>query len=307
MHIRIATRKSPLALWQAHHVADAVRALDPQVTVSLVERVTKGDKILDQALSKVGGKDLFVKEIEEALLTGEAELAVHSLKDVPTELPEGLAIVAFPPREDPRDALVSPSGYTLATLPQGARVGTSSLRRAAQLLSLRPDLEIVPIRGNVQTRLARCREQGMAATILAYAGLLRLGMVDVATEVLPIDRSLPAIGQGILAVEARADAPEVWALVSRLDAPASRAAALAERAMLRRLQGGCQVPIAGHAVVEGDTLTLVGLVAELDGTRVIRGTQQGSVADADAVGRALGEALLAQGARDILARLGPQA
>ncbi len=307
MRIRIATRKSPLALWQAHHVADAVRALAPQAEVSLVERVTKGDKILDQALSKVGGKDLFVKEIEDALLTGEAELAVHSLKDVPTELPAGLAIAAFPAREDPRDALVSPAGHTLDTLPEGATVGTSSLRRAAQILSLRPDLRIVPIRGNVQTRLLRCREQGMAATVLAYAGLLRLGMTDVATDVLPIERSLPAIGQGILAVEAAESAAEVWALVARLDVAASRAAALAERAMLRRLHGGCQVPIAGHARVEGERLSLVGLVAELDGSLVIRGAQAGASADAEAIGTALAEDLLARGAGPILERLGPRA
>lgn len=305
MQIRIATRKSPLALWQAHHVADALRALAPEAEVSLVERVTKGDKILDQALSKVGGKDLFVKEIEEALLTGDAEVAVHSLKDVPTELPAGLEIVAFPAREDPRDALVSPAGYTLDTLPVGAKVGTSSLRRAAQLLSLRPDLEIVPIRGNVQTRLQRCREQDMAATVLAYAGLLRLGMAEVATHVLPVERSLPAIGQGILAVETSSAISDVRTLVSRLDVGASRAAAVAERAMLRRLHGGCQVPIAGHATIDGQQLTLVGLVAELDGRAVVRGRIEGPVSDADAIGRALGEELLGRGADAILARLGP--
>jgi len=302
MTVRIATRKSPLALWQAHHVADAIRALDPTLEVTLLERVTKGDKILDQALSKVGGKDLFVKEIEDALLTGEAEIAVHSLKDVPTELPSGLEIAAFPPREDPRDALVSPQGYTLATLPRGATVGTSSLRRAAQLSAQRPDLVIVPIRGNVQTRLLRCKEQGMAATMLAYAGLLRLNLEHVATEILDLEASLPAIGQGILAVEICSDDMPTRSLVAKLDSPASRAAALCERAFLRRLQGGCQVPIAGHARVEaGGVLHLVGLVAETDGSVVIRGERRG--ADPIALGTALGDELLDRGAGAILAKL----
>lgn len=300
MHIRIATRKSPLALWQAHHVADALRALDPGLEVSLVERVTKGDKILDQALSKVGGKDLFVKEIEEALLTGEAEVAVHSLKDVPTELPEGLEIMAYPAREDPRDALVSPHGYTLATLPSRAVVGTSSLRRAAQLLAARPDLEIKPIRGNVQTRLQRCQEQGMAATVLAYAGLLRLKLEHLATDVLGFDVSMPAIGQGILAVEGARANGVVAALLGRLDVPASRAAATAERAMLRRLQGGCQVPIAGHARIFGDELVLIGLVAELDGSTVIRVRESAPVAEAEELGIFAAEELLRRGAAPIL-------
>lgn len=303
MELRIATRRSPLALWQAHHIADSLRALDPSLSVSLAERVTKGDKILDQALSKVGGKDLFVKEIEEALLTGEAEVAVHSLKDVPTDLPSGLEITAFPAREDPRDALVSDRGFGLSSLPSGARVGTSSLRRAAQLLSLRPDLVIMPIRGNVQTRLERMRRDGMDATVLAYAGLLRLGLSSLASEVLAPDVSLPAIGQGILAVETRADDSSTNELVRRLDVAASRAAAICERAFLRRLEGGCQVPIAGHARISGSSLHLIGLVAELDGSRVIRGERSGSLADAASIGTALGDELIAKGAGEILARL----
>lgn len=303
MKLRIATRRSPLALWQAHHVAGLLRALDASLEVSLVERVTKGDKILDQALSKVGGKDLFVKEIEEAILGGEAEVAVHSLKDVPTELPPELQITAFPPREDPRDALVSDHGYGLASLPRGARVGTSSLRRAAQLLSHRPDLEIVPIRGNVQTRLERMRRDKMDATVLAYAGLLRLELAALASEVLPPELSLPAIGQGILAVETRCDDAAVNALVSRLDAPASRAAATAERAFLRRLEGGCQVPIAGHATLTGDELHLVGLVAELNGSTVIRGDRRGAIGAAEGLGTALANELLDRGAGEILAKL----
>ena len=303
MKIRIATRRSPLALWQANHVAARLRELDRSLEVSLVERVTKGDKILDQALSKVGGKDLFVKEIEEALLTGEAEVAVHSLKDVPTEIPAALHIAAFPVREDPRDALVSDRGYTLATLPSGARVGTSSLRRAAQLLAHRPDLQIVPIRGNVQTRLERMRRDNMDATVLAHAGLLRLELSGLASEVLPPELSLPAIGQGILAVETVRDDRAVNTLVSKLDAPESRAAATAERAFLRRLEGGCQVPIAGHATIKDSELHLVGLVAELDGSTVIRGERRGSVADAAAIGTALANELLDRGAGEILAKL----
>lgn len=306
MELRIATRKSPLALWQAEHVSATLRALDPGVSVTLVERVTKGDKILDQALSKVGGKDLFVKEIEEALFSREAEIAVHSLKDVPTVLPEGLHIAAYPRREDPRDALHSPQGYTLATLPRGARVATSSLRRAAQLLAHRPDLQIVGIRGNVQTRLERVKKEGHAATVLAYAGLLRLGLDHVATDVLPPEISLPAIGQGILAIEVRTDDPGTNALVARLDDPASRAAAIAERAFLRRLEGGCQVPIAGHARLDGDEIHLIGLVAELDGSQVIRGERRGPAKDAAQLGTALGDELIGRGAGEILARLKAQ-
>lgn len=303
MRLRIATRKSPLALWQANHVADRLRALEPSLEVTLVERVTKGDKILDQALSKVGGKDLFVKEIEEALLSGEAEIAVHSLKDVPTELPSGLEITAFPEREDPRDALVSDAGFKVETLPRGAKIGTSSLRRAAQLLSHRPDLRILPIRGNVQTRLQRMRDGGMDGTMLAYAGLLRLGLSELASHVLPPELSLPAIGQGILAVETRAADDATNALVRRLDAPASRAAALCERAFLRRLEGGCQVPIAGHARVDGGSISLIGLVAELDGSTVIRGERSGAASEAASLGTALAEELLSRGADAILKRL----
>lgn len=301
--IRIATRKSPLALWQAEHVKAALLARTPGLAVSLVERVTRGDKILDQSLSKVGGKDLFVKEIEDALLTQEAEIAVHSLKDVPTALPAGLSIAASPPREDPRDALVSPHGYRLETLPKGAKVGTSSLRRAAQLLIARPDLQILPIRGNVQTRLERTRREGMDATVLAYAGLLRLGLGELVSEVLPVEVSLPAIGQGILAVEARDDDAATRAHTGPLDDPAARAAAIAERAFLRKLEGGCQVPIAGHATIAGGRLSLVGLVSELDGSRSFRGARSGTVAEAEAIGLGLAEELLSQGAGQILERL----
>jgi hydroxymethylbilane synthase len=298
MKLTIATRKSPLALWQANHVA---RALAEQgAVVELLELTTRGDKILDQALSKVGGKDLFVKEIEQALLSGEAQVAVHSLKDMPTVLPEGLSIAAYPKREDPRDAMVSNKGYTLSTLPDGAKVGTSSLRRAAQLLRRRPDLRIVPIRGNVQTRLRKMEEEGMDGTVLAYAGLLRLEMAHLATEVLELGVSLPAIGQGILAVETRDGDEQVNALVVRLDDPASRAAAIAERSFLHRLEGGCQVPIAGHARLSEDRITLEGLVASLDGKEIVQDVHSGSAREPAKVGVELAERLLSQGAKKIL-------
>lgn len=298
--VRIATRKSPLAIWQAEHISAELVAKEPGLQVELVRLTTQGDKILDQALSKVGGKDLFVKEIEAALFDGRAEVAVHSLKDVPTELPAGLEVTAFPPREDPRDALVSTKGYTLDTLPKGASVGTCSLRRAAQLLRLRPDLVIKPIRGNVQTRLKKLDEDNLDATILAYAGLLRLGMTQVATEVLSPERSLPAIGQGILAVECRANDHGTTRRVQRLDDVAARAAALTERAFLRRLQGGCQVPIAGHATLSGDRITLRGLVASLDGQESVEDQIAGPVGDAEALGTELADRLLGRGARRIL-------
>ncbi len=300
MRIRIATRKSPLALWQAEHVAALLAAEAPGLAPELVKLTTRGDRILDQALSRVGGKDLFVKEIEQALLDGSAEVAVHSLKDMPTALPDGLVITAYPPREDPRDALVSDAGHTLDGLPRGATVGTSSLRRGAQLLRARPDLRIVPIRGNVQTRLARMREAGMDATVLAHAGLLRLGLAHLASEVLPPERSLPAIGQGILAVETLAADASTTALVARLDDPGARVAALAERAFLHHLRGGCQVPIAGHATLDGERLWLRGLVAALDGSTVFEGEVTGPRGDAAALGVELAERLLAAGARTIL-------
>lgn len=301
--MRIATRRSPLAVWQARHVAARLAEVQPGLEVELVELETKGDKILDQALSKVGGKDLFVKEIEHALLDGRAQVAVHSLKDVPTVLPDELHIVAYPPREDPRDALVSPKGHTLATLPEGARVGTCSLRRAAQILRRRPDLRIEEIRGNVQTRLRRLEERGMDATLLAYAGLTRLEMTHAASEVLDPEVCLPAIGQGILAVETRVDDAATNAIVGRLDDRAARSAAVAERAFLHRLEGGCQVPIAGHATLDGDTLTLRGLVSSLDGRTVYEGRRVGPVGQASVLGVELAEELLEQGAGAILAAL----
>lgn len=295
-------------MWQAEHIASLLKSRFPGVEVSFVGRITKGDKILDQALSKVGGKDLFVKEIEAALLEGDAELAVHSLKDMPTELPSELVIAAFPPREDPRDALVCAKGLPeaerpLDRLPKGARVGTSSLRRAAQVLHQRPDLEIVAIRGNVQTRLSKIEELGLQGVLLAHAGILRLGLADRVSAVLAPEACLPAIGQGILAVETRADDADSVRMVGSLDDQDARDAALAERSFLRRLRGGCQVPIAGHATLEGDRLVLVGLVASLDGKDVIKRSCSGSRREAEAMGTALAEELLGAGADRILDEL----
>jgi hydroxymethylbilane synthase len=301
--LRIATRKSPLALWQAEHVASRLRERDPTLEIELVKLTTKGDKILDQALSKVGGKDLFVKEIEEALFDRRADIAVHSLKDMPTILPEGLHIAAFPEREDPRDALVSPKRYTLKSLPERAKIGTCSLRRQAQLLRRRPDLEIVPLRGNVQTRLKRVAEQGLEATILAFAGLKRLNLESVVSEVLDTDDSLPAIGQGILAVETRREDASTNLLVGALDDPRSRAAATAERAFLHRLKGGCQVPIAGHAIVSGERLAMRGLVASLDGKECFEDRIEASIEKAADAGDELGRRVLALGASRVLEAL----
>jgi hydroxymethylbilane synthase len=298
--IRIATRRSPLAKWQANHVAALLRAREPGLDVQLHELVTKGDKILDVALARVGGKGLFVKEIEDALLAREAQIAVHSMKDLPAVLADGLALGAVPEREDPRDALCSPRWKTWSALPKGAKVGTSSLRRAAQLKALRPDLQIEMVRGNVETRLRKASE-GLDAVVLAYAGLRRLGLAEHATYVFPPEEMLPAVAQGALALEARADDPDTMRRLAPLDHPETRVRVEAERGLLRRLEGGCQVPIAAHATVAGDRVTLRALVASLDGTKVIRGERSGPNGDARAMGVALAEDLLSRGAAEVLA------
>jgi hydroxymethylbilane synthase len=297
--LRIATRRSPLAKWQANHVAALLRAGDPALTVALHELVTRGDRILEVPLSQVGGKGLFVKEIEDALLAQEAEVAVHSMKDLPAVVAPGLVIAAVPVREDPRDALCAPRWRTLAALPQGARVGTSSLRRGAQLKALRPDLSIEVIRGNVETRLRKASE-GLDAVVLAYAGLRRLGLAEHATQVLEPGEMLPAVAQGALALEARADDAPTRARLSALEDPATRTCVDAERGFLARIEGGCQVPIAGHATLQGATVTVRALVAALDGSRIVRGERSGPAADARALGEALAEELLSRGAGAIL-------
>jgi len=307
--LRIGTRKSPLALWQAEHVAALLKKADPALEVELVKMSTRGDRILDAPLAAVGGKGLFVKEIEEALLRGDIDLAVHSLKDMPAVLPPGLILGAHPPRADPRDAWVSPHAAGPATLPQRARVGTSSLRRQCQLLASRPDLEIVPIRGSVETRLNKIASDGLHAVVLAAAGLERLGLGHHIAQRLAPETMLPAVGQGILAVEIRESDPAVAARVAVLEDVDARLAALAERAMLAGLGGSCQVPIAGHAVRMPDgRWWLRGLVASPDGKRVVRADAQvaGGATDGQmtALGSSVASTLLQGGAGAILGELG---
>jgi hydroxymethylbilane synthase len=302
--IRIATRQSPLALWQAHHVGSLLTRLHPELRVSFVEMTTAGDRFLAAPLSTVGGKGLFVKEIEQCLLDGRADLAVHSLKDMTSVLPPGLLLAALPTREDPRDVLCGPPGLSLDRLPPGARVGTSSLRRSCILRARRPDLEIVSLRGNVQTRLARMRELQLHGAVLAYAGLKRLGLDSEIAEVLPTSVSLPAVGQGVLAIQCRTEDSAVRGLLAPLEDATTRVAVTAERAFMARLEGGCTVPLAGHATVQGQTVHMRGLVGRPDGTKVVMGERSGPVEAALAVGDALAEELLSRGAADILRDFG---
>ncbi|MCA1665536.1 MAG: hydroxymethylbilane synthase [Myxococcales bacterium] len=302
--IRIATRGSALALWQANWVRDRLMADDPHLTVELLVLKTRGDKILDRALSEVGGKGLFVKEIEEALLDGRAEVAVHSMKDLPADIPVGLVLGAVPAREDARDALlVAPKllARDVASLPHGARVGTSSLRRVCQLKARRPDVEIVPLRGNVDTRVRKVDAGELDAIVLACAGLKRLGHGARITAALSTGESLPAIGQGALAIECRGDDAETLARLARLDDRTTAHAVTAERAFLRRLQGDCKTPLAAHAVVDGARLTIEGLVGAPDGSKLLRHALEGTTEDAGTVGHALAEELLRQGADELLA------
>ena len=301
MTVRIATRRSALAMWQARHVSGLLTAREPGLEVQLLELMTRGDRILDVPLAEVGGKGLFVKEIEDALLRGEAQIAVHSMKDLPAVEPPGLVIAAVPVREDPRDALVS-HGRKLSELPHGARVGTASLRRSAQLQAMRPDLRVETIRGNVATRLRKI-DEGFDAVVLAYAGLRRLGLADKVAQVFSTEEMLPAVAQGALAIEAREDDAGTLMRLSPLEDRTTRIQIQAERGFLRKLQGGCQVPIAGHAEVRGDRVHLRGLVANLDGTVIIRGERSGLAADADLVGEELASELLARGAGEILASI----
>ncbi|MFL5350175.1 MAG: hydroxymethylbilane synthase [Hyalangium sp.] len=302
--VRIATRQSPLALWQARHVAALLAERHPGLQVSLVEMTTEGDRFLSAPLSAVGGKGLFVKEIEQSLIDGRADIAVHSLKDMTSVLPEGLMLAAVPAREDPRDAFCSPTGLTLDKLPQGARVGTSSLRRSCILRSRRTDLEIVSLRGNVQTRLQKTKDLGLAGAMLAYAGLKRLGLEREITEVLSPAVSLPAVGQGVLAIQCRTADAEVRALLAPLEDAVTRVAVTAERAFLAKLEGGCTVPMAGHATVAEGVVHLRGFVGRPDGSKVVAGEVRGPVANAHALGDALADELLSRGAQEILSDFG---
>jgi hydroxymethylbilane synthase len=303
----LGTRGSKLAVHQSQWVQTRLQELAPGLTISLTRIQTSGDKILDVPLATIGGKGLFVKEIEDALLSKEIDLAVHSMKDVPTALPEGLEILCVPPREDPRDALIAYEACGIDHLKPGARIGTSSLRRQAQLLHYRPDFIIEMLRGNLDTRLRKLHDGQFDAIVLAAAGLRRLAWEQEITEYLPVDVSLPAIAQGALGIEARSDDTFVRELLARFEHPATRITVTAERALLHRLEGGCQVPIAAHAVLEGDTLRLDGLVASVDGRRIIRHQITGGAAEAFQLGTTLAERLLADGGDVILKEIYGQA
>jgi len=298
--IRLGTRKSPLALWQAEHVRAQLMQRHPGLQVDLVTMTTEGDRILDRSLAKVGGKGLFIKELEQGLADGSIDFAVHSLKDVTVTLPQGMHLAAFLEREDPRDAFVSPRHARLQDLAPGARVGTSSLRRQSQLRAAFPQLEIVTLRGNVNTRLRKLDEGEFDAIILAVAGLKRLGFGERIRTPLAPEESLPAVGQGVVCIECRADDDTTTHLMAALDDAPTRACVAAERAMNQALEGGCQVPVAGYAVLEGTQLHVRGLVGEPDGSRVVRGEIRGPIAEADSLGAALAQDLLARGARSIL-------
>jgi hydroxymethylbilane synthase len=301
--LRIGTRGSQLALWQSRWVQQAIERQWPAAATELVIIKTTGDKITDVPLAKVGGKGLFVKEIEEALMDGRIDLAVHSMKDMPAQLPQGLCISAVPERENPLDALISNNNMSLDALPQGARVGTSSLRRSSQLLHRRPDLNIFALRGNLDTRLKKLSGGNLDAIVLATAGLKRLGLSHLITTILPPDTMLPAVGQGALCLESRTRDSRTTQIVTSLDHSATHQAVIAERAFLHRLEGGCQVPIAAFATIEDERLELTGLVAELDGSTLISETTAGPSAQAASIGLDLAEKLVARGAGAILEKL----
>jgi hydroxymethylbilane synthase len=301
--LRIATRKSPLALWQAEHVRQRLQAEHPGLQVELVTMSTQGDRVLDSPLAKIGGKGLFVKELEQALLDGRADIAVHSMKDVPAELPEGLGIGAILEREDPRDAFVSSQFASTGDLPQGARVGTSSLRRQCQLRAARPDLQILDLRGNVGTRLSKLDGGDYDAIVLACAGLKRLGMEERITCAIPPGEMLPAIAQGVVGIECRLEDVRVANLIRPLAHAETSLRTLAERSMNAALAGGCQAPVAGYSELRDGLIELRGLVGWPDGSEIIRAEISGPPEEAESMGRQLAEDLLARGARPILDEL----
>ena len=301
--LRIATRSSPLALWQAEEVARQLKPIYPDLKVSLVKLKTRGDKLLDAPLAKVGGKGLFVKELEAGILEGKADIAVHSMKDVPVELPDGLELAIIMEREDPRDAFVSNQYDSLETMPAGTLVGTSSLRRQTQIRERYPDLRIDWLRGNVNTRLRKLDDGEYDAIILACAGLIRLGFEQRITMSLEPEECLPAIGQGAVGIEVRSDDIAVKELLAPLGHAETASRIAAERALNEALNGGCQVPIAGYALLNEGQIYLRGLVGEPDGSRILRAEASGKVEDAVSIGRALAEDLLSQGADQILSEL----
>jgi len=299
--LRIGTRASQLALWQANWVKSELEKRYPGIEVSLVKIKTQGDKILDVPLAMVGGKGLFVKELQEAMLRGETDLAVHSMKDVPTYFPAGLGLRCITEREDVRDIVILRPGVAhWKDLPHGARIGTSALRRKSQLLHLRPDLQMIDIRGNVETRIRKLTEDNLDAVILAAAGMKRLGFEKQISEYLPVDVSIPAIGQGALGLESRIDDDEVNSMIDFFNHPETSWAVRAERAFLKRLEGGCQVPIACHGIVSGDQLALTGFVSDCDGVECLKKTVTGHVDTCEAMGTALADDLLIKGAGRIL-------
>jgi len=298
--VRIATRKSPLALWQAEFVKAELLKHHPDLQIELVKMVTQGDKILDTPLAKVGGKGLFVKELEVGMLEGDADIAVHSMKDVPVEFPEGLHLAVICEREDPRDAFVSNTYASIDDLPHGAKVGTSSMRRECQLRSHRPDLEILSLRGNVNTRLRKLDEGEYDAIILAAAGLIRLGFEERIKHAIDPLFSLPAIGQGAVGIECRSNDKRINDLIAPLNHAETAIRVRAERAMNNRLEGGCQVPIGGFAVLDNGNILLRGLVGKPDGTEIIRGDITGKAEDAETLGTTLADDLLSRGAKEIL-------
>ncbi|WP_148252513.1 hydroxymethylbilane synthase [Aidingimonas lacisalsi] len=303
--LRIATRKSRLALWQAEHVRDRLMAVHPGLQVELVAISTRGDKILDTPLAKVGGKGLFVKELEEAMLDGRADIAVHSMKDVPMHFPEGLGLSVILASAEPTDAFISNHHASFQVLPEGARVGTSSLRRGLQVREARPDIEVLTLRGNVQTRLSKLDDGEFDAIILATSGLRRLGLGDRITTELPPEVCLPACGQGALGIECRSDDANLIEMLAPLDDPRTATRVRAERAMNTRLEGGCQVPIGGHATFENDgrTLWLRALVGNPEGTQVLRAEGRGAASEPEALGLRVADDLLDQGAGEILAEV----
>ena len=298
--LKIGTRGSQLALFQANWVKDRLVQAHPDLQVTLIKIKTTGDKIQDAPLAKIGGKGLFVKEIEEALLQERIDLAVHSIKDVPTEFPEGLHLSVITKREDPRDVLISKDGKPLKDLLQGAKIGTSSLRRQAQLLHFRSDLELIPLRGNLDTRLKKLKTMNLDAIVLALAGVRRLGFEKQITEIIPPEVSLPAIGQGALGIETRMADQEVESRIRLLNDRDSSIAINAERAFLKKLEGGCQVPIDAFARIVGTTLQIDGLVGTIDGKRLIRHHVEGPIEKAESLGVELAEILLGEGAKEIL-------
>ena len=298
--IRIATRKSPLALWQAEHVRDRLLALHTGLQVEILKMSTQGDRILDSPLAKIGGKGLFVKELEQGMLDGRADLAVHSMKDVPAELPDGLCLGAILEREDPRDAFVSRQYSCVDDLPEGARVGTSSLRRQCQLRAWRPDLQILDLRGNVGTRLGKLDAGDYDAIVLACAGLKRLGLSERITHALTPEEMLPAIAQGVIGIECRVDDARVRGLIEPLNHAKTQQRTHAERAMNATLAGGCQAPVAGYSLLHAGVIEMRGLVGQPDGSQVICGDVRGSAEQAEALGKQLADDLLARGARAVL-------